>query len=843
MKKILMLLCLSQFTTCDPVFAQVDPLEYAPGHPNVAAMPTFIDQVNTSPFPRFKAGHTLMPLYNVVDQIYSGDYKQPGVTDQVAVDRSVAIQLALAKRGYMINLGWFSGYYNDQTIQLANTYPQYKRAIMTLRAQTNTLMFSQGFPNMNYLQNSQGQFLDWSGGVTTSNNKTWSPRSNPQDYAADGDVVRSAYQTSLQNLNGLVDFVNEDGEVTPIIEQGGIFGDPNVVNDMNASGKFMQQFPFIKWFPYLGWRVAQNDLAYSSRFMSLPKLQGAKYTEYRLCGQVSYEVGAWEETRKINTKINNQYYSTPDLYVRWPNNWKDWVSAWHGLKWVSQARYCEIFLGDKLFSPFVAAGWDCNEENNVRPGQWLGLLKVMGIFGAEFYYVCFFNEYTTVPCNPKGYAWQNITATYAQEVTSKYEDILRKGDLMNGDIMDNTYPLGAIPKYQFSTGAENKLVFGRKYGNEYVILGIIENYSNVINSTPINSTATFNLEGETITLPIARHGKTFRYNKVNKTLRLLDGHHEYVHPVRWSKDWNEEFENADTTNGTLKTYFNAGSTNWTNFKSTILLTVNQFANFHITPTVAETKYLFVKSDGSGTCELTFDGNKQTANISGGWNRLGIGAISADNHNFILKALSALELDSICITGNINKYPVSVCVPPSAVISASNPDPCIGDTVLLSASTGVSYLWSDSRTTQTISVFNNLTYTVTVSNSNCSSVSAPYTVTFKTCSSCRPPTDIQILNVNIRNFIVSWSRIAEADSGYTVFVDDVTPGFNLHYTFKRIQSKPGNLRPQLKATGLKARHNYLVTVASRCKGMDSEKSTPPVPVTTKAPTTSAKLSTR
>lgn len=40
-------------------------------------------------------------------------------------------------------------------------------------------------------------------------------------------------------------------------------------------------------------------------------------------------------------------------------------------------RESEIASGDILFSPFVAAGWSGKAERNLRPAQWLGILKVL----------------------------------------------------------------------------------------------------------------------------------------------------------------------------------------------------------------------------------------------------------------------------------------------------------------------------------------------------------------------------------------------------------------------------------------------------------------------------------
>lgn len=53
--------------------------------------------------------------------------------------------------------------------------------------------------------------------------------------------------------------------------------------------------------------------------------------------------------------------------------------------------------------------------------------------------------------------------------------------------------------------------------------------------------------------------------------------------------------------------------------------------------------------------------------------------------------------------------------PSAIISASDTQICVGDTITLTASTGSGYNWNNSQTTQNIKVMNSGIYTVTVAN--------------------------------------------------------------------------------------------------------------------------------
>ncbi|MBU0486390.1 MAG: hypothetical protein KKD31_00390, partial [Bacteroidetes bacterium] len=82
-------------------------------------------------------------------------------------------------------------------------------------------------------------------------------------------------------------------------------------------------------------------------------------------------------------------------------------------------------------------------------------------------------------------------------------------------------------------------------------------------------------------------------------------------------------------------------------------------------------------------------------------------------------------------GSAVSEPVTITVnpKPAAVITASgNTNLCPGDDVILLASAGDSYLWSSGATTQSITVSETGTYTVTVTSNGCSAVSEPMTVT-------------------------------------------------------------------------------------------------------------------
>lgn len=110
--------------------------------------------------------------------------------------------------------------------------------------------------------------------------------------------------------------------------------------------------------------------------------------------------------------------------------------------------------------------------------------------------------------------------------------------------------------------------------------------------------------------------------------------------------------------------------------------------------------------------------------------------------------------------------------PAALLSASGPTSfCPGDSVVLSATTGVSYLWSNGATTQNITVFNPGTFYCTVSfGGNCSDITDTITVNHLsgltlTITPSGPTTFCQGSNVTLTasSTAVSWSTGATTQS--------------------------------------------------------------------------------
>lgn len=733
----------------------IDLNEFPPGHPNVSV--SVLDQLKTFPVPRYKQGHSMHPNFNWIDPLYTSSYMQPGVSNTQSSANSVTLQTELVtKFNYMLYLGYSGSVWGDAWITLANQNPSWKASTVVVRAQLgNPLVFSQSLPNDHYLQNSSGQFIDLNGNVTSQ--KIWRPTAPTSSYTNDGLAMRNNLINAFQSrLTRPIDFVNENGEVFPMITNAALAKDPVVTAAKNASGLGWEEFLAMKYKDH-------STLPYRDQFMNLSIFNAnTKFTEYRIDGHRTYQFW-YEQTRFINTPINGKRYSTLDFYVKFPYNWRYWSGPWHGWQWVVESRKYEMALGDSLFSPFVAAGWDQNTETHVRPAQYLGLLKCLGMMGAEFYYPAYFNIQSSYqppnppPYDPKGYIWQNIVPSYAQAVSSRYEDLLRNGTILEGDVPNDPYN-PQWNAYNFWTGDPQKIVVARKSRtqNRYAITGTIQPNTNMAGNAALESTAIITLDGQQLKFKVRRQGSTYIYDKTVSSAPVfyqLDEWHDYKHPYLWTKDLNYEAENFETGNSNvlIKTSVPAGTPagDFTNFTSYISFNAVTDVTFNVEPrgTATANYYLWVRARSkngtstgltvklNGLNPKTMDCIKDTAWI---WYRFDnsnsaivYNALALQNHVLTITPTNTnIEIDKISLVTNSGAFYNNNVSPCSnmASITASGPTSfCQGGNVTLTANSGNSYLWSNGSTMQSITVNTSGTFTVTVTTNGVPATSSPVTV--------------------------------------------------------------------------------------------------------------------
>ena len=543
-----------------------------------------------------------------------------------------------------------------------------------------------------YLRNADGRFLNiYNQNLPYNYNhcnvfKYRNPAAPVGIFAYDGQLQKTRLDR-LANLlvpqagsvNTKFSLIMENGEQLPIFTCGYQNGQqiPNSVADIDPllSADFNQSCGGNRtgaaWRQYSGERFRLATQAYADVFKGDYEQQGTLFTHYALDGHPQWRE-AYTETRKISSFIKGKKYATPDFY---PNsqNWRGWWGPWHGWEWIAACRQQEIALGDSLFSPFVTAGWSGNEAQNIRPGYWLGLMKTLGVAGADFYYISYFGGLptqfsdTNPASNPANYIWQLSTPVYAQALSTHFADLVQNGYLLEGD-RPNQQNNSAV-SYSFkaynvgsSTINDQVLVVARKHNllPRYVITATIQP-DTYYTSTPTSQLITTVIDGDTLVFEARSQGSTYIYDKsdVQKPVFYqLDAWHEGTHPSYWSKDFRFDAEIYDNIKGNLaiKTEKPANTTknNFTQFTS--YLSGSGSVDYTFEPRQTGKYYVsFLARSKSGLntpITVTVGGVAKTVYVSGKeWSCYAMAGNNNDTLSFNSMALNETQLLSIVSTNS------------------------------------------------------------------------------------------------------------------------------------------------------------------------------------------------
>jgi hypothetical protein len=332
-----------------------------------------------------------------------------------------------------------------------------------------------------------------------------------------------------------------------------------------------------------------------------------KYGEYEVAGTED-GTGNWTFMRQIMTpesvgndrsgRWGNMRYSKASIYpgASGPGGYDTgWMG---GLDYLELYRPSEIQAGDEIFSPFVAAGWRSAVETNMRPGQWLGFLKILTALGAEYVETGFFSplQFSAKVKNvqlPQNYIWQAAAPAYAQATLSLWSELLFDGHLVDVSPEEGGMPSPALtqdcgysfcgyqprapgqswwypelleqyrpePKtYRLWGGhGQGLVIIARKHQTrkQFCIVGTVQPQSNVVGNAPLSVTATIMLQGVQLNFTVRRQGSVYLYSpssseKVYEAGRdqvvappsfvQLDSWHESSHFSWWTNDFVIEAE-------------------------------------------------------------------------------------------------------------------------------------------------------------------------------------------------------------------------------------------------------------------------------------------------------------
>ncbi len=527
---------------------KIDTLEFQMGYPKLRN--DALEQLKSYPQPRYQPHNDFLRMYNWMSPYYAGGAGQEGAINSIAIERGAKIQeeLAVNWNYYLVipnpRIDSKENMFKDPSsplssfVNLANRHPELPLSVTVFWGQMNPYYFGasrlpnilrQDLPERYYLKEAR----------INKKSRVISYAAPDSLFIKDGMVQQKQLSLLIKHLTRPINFINENGEEPPrAYSEQLLKNDSLLIDDKN-------KLKIDKWDIYIATKKKHMRQLYSSQFMDkIPELKNAYFTFYKIEGG-PIDCYDWNASKATNSRIKGNYYSTPDFYTRTPDNWKAWKGAWHGWKWINDGRKVEIKAGDKFFSPYVAAGWAYNPEEDMRPAQWLGLLKCLSVVGAEFYYTGYFNLGKPVS-KPENYIWQAAMPAYAQAVTTHFADVFRNGNVV--------FDSKGNPIVTYPVSDNDVLVTVRKHDakQQYIIATTVQPSSNRLKFA-LEKNVEVKIDGETFIIKSRRQGSVYFLDKTTKpyVFYQLDRWHQYEHPSRWRKELIYEAEVKETSSANL----------------------------------------------------------------------------------------------------------------------------------------------------------------------------------------------------------------------------------------------------------------------------------------------------
>jgi hypothetical protein len=840
------------------------PLGYILGSSNSSSVTnSVLDQLQSYQPPRF-SDNVSAPNFNWSQINYVGGYFQPGVSEAQAAENAGEINYEMAKYWnyyFMVNPNINNTSYLDTNkfagkyVAISNRNRDLKTSVISFQTQfnpslagltsTSTYLKNQNLPANYYLRTSAGAF------ILNGSNKYLSPAAPLDSIKNDARYFKNRMQLLANVMTDTLNIVNENDEVVPMIDSVRLRQDPAVIARMAllSFGKANDMLGF-------GYYTFGKLLIDSMR--SITPFANTAYTQYRIDGQDgtngrNFFEPAFKERRKFNSDPNYGQCSTYDFYPRWPYNWRFNISAFRGIQPMVEARNTEIALGNRYFTPFITGGYDVNEENNMRPAQYLGLLKIVSMYGARSFYTAYFNEQSSYnppnppPAVPKGYAWQLALPTYAQASVGWVMSDANNDSLLTGDMPD-TYVNRTGFFYGFYGGNNEILTTIRKRlsGNVYNIATALEKYSNQQGNGQLTDTATVTVDSKALTFLTRRQGSVYTVDLSKDTAVFIqyDGWHESTHPERWSKDIPIEAEQYGAYVSRAKDVrslpYQASSGGTFNFLNTTTYLTYRDSTTYSRDTLSykfslrtdTTLYVWIRmrsinGTNAGVAVRMDNGTAFTQNLvrdtTWRWYRISIVPdtmkyrVLEGNHTFKVIATSArTEIDQYLLTPNaatsLPEGIPGVVNPCTTVVTPTltpndTVDVCSGSTLVITSSLNSSYLWNTGATTRSITVTTEGNYTVTTTDPNgCTATSLPTFVDTISCP-CTLPDTLYTSAIRRFNAEIRWTAVTGATT-YIVTIQDTRTGLQT-----RLPWSSGTLR--VVAKNLVPSRKYKVDIQTVC----------------------------
>ncbi len=577
-----------------------NPLEFAPGYPNVPTTP--IQTFNQYPMPRYSVIDSIrpnMPWMADPEPFRYGGSPLPSLAESQTIFEQLAHSW-----NYYLYCGSMHGIYqylhvlhvtnqppnpNNYSQQIIESMSDnanlgLPRFIITnwggarpLHLEPGRIPYAyinwQTLPDTFYIRNAMGAPQPMIFNFLRKNfamaNPLYTNDQRLDSLAFDGRVQRKYIDTLFQQLPANMRYMDMVGEND---ETQSVYSDTNrVLADVEIAADYAN---------YTG----GNNLEYQAeRLNTMRSAYKEPFRDYidsvnTGIGRDSLELWWYqmEGSRFIYDKVrpvvefrDDRKRPCPYLYPNQPSRWRHGGGQFKSMDQLCQSIWYSTKEGDSLFIPAVSPGFNdfsyaVADVDMIRPGQFLGMLKGMTCMGADAYNIFMYHA-NSLPSQANWRIWQMPMLSYAQGITSRVQRFLYDGTMLVGDTTV-TYHGSPPTFYTFSTGNNHDFITARKLhgADEYLISASAQRTSNMPSQAPHRKRVAFNLHennGTPIYSPMIieerLQGSTYILDNTNPSMPVfhqLDRWHEWKEPSHWCRDFDFEAEVWDSMNGAVEMF-------------------------------------------------------------------------------------------------------------------------------------------------------------------------------------------------------------------------------------------------------------------------------------------------
>ena len=421
--------------------------------------------------------------------------------------------------------------------------------------------------DMHYTDSSYYRMMHCQGDTNYKSTSFFSPAAPQDSLVLDGNDIWKLANNALTYMKGIagcpagIEIFSENGEI--FNGTGWDATAPDTVNcDSNVQNDINQNFPGLSVPAYINARLHDFAMTYRTGFLnSINAVNDSNgrdtldFRWYKNSGRTNFPM-EYATFRFLNTGDNGVRRHSPSFYPQVPANWRNSPGSITSLTSLGPNIYYAQAEGDSLMNPFVASGWRDNtvlldNEEALRPGQWLGLLKHLGSLGADTYTNFMYDGvYQPWPGNYR--IWQLATPAYAQAVTSRVADLIYQGKSMSDyPVLDPASKLcgGSYIWFAMKSGNLNHYITARKSHSlkRWLITGSVQRLMNAQSIAKI-ADAGIVLDNTPLQFEIRLQGSSYIYDisGSDTVFYQLDRWHEWKDPWWWCKDFEIEAELHDS---------------------------------------------------------------------------------------------------------------------------------------------------------------------------------------------------------------------------------------------------------------------------------------------------------